>query len=476
MEKNNIKRESILAAANNLRWEVGENLHDALMESIYENATSIAQKSVTYPDKKPSFNFDAALDKVLTSRYLGFPIMFLMLGVVFWLTIEGSNVPSGLLASLFVDNIHPILKDFSLSIRLPFWMDGVLIDGAYLAMAWVVSVMLPPMAIFFPMFTLLEDFGYLPRVAFNMDSLYRKAGAHGKQALTMAMGFGCNAAGVISTRVIDSPRERLLAIITNNFSLCNGRWPTQILIAAIFIGGAAPAYIAGFLSAAAVVFVAVLGVALSIIVSWALSKTLLKGEASAFSLELPPYRPPRILQTLYTSLIDRTIFVLWRAIVFAVPAGIVIWLVSNITFDGVSVANHFIHWINPVAFIFGLNGVIFLAYIIAIPANEIVIPTILMLTVANLGIAGFGAGSGVMFELESISDTADILYAGGWTLLTGINLMLFSLLHNPCSTTIYTIYKETKSVKWTLVSTFLPILMGLVVTFFVTQIWRIFAN
>ncbi len=473
---NNIKRESILATANNLRWEVGENLHDTLMESIYENATSIANKAVVYPDKKPAFSLDRTLDRILTSKYLGFPIMFLILGGVFWITIEGANVPSGLLASLLVDTIHPALKSFAASIGIPFWIEGLLLDGAYLAMAWVVSVMLPPMAIFFPVFSLLEDFGYLPRVAFNMDPLYKRVGAHGKQALTMAMGFGCNAAGVIATRVIDSPRERLLAIITNNFSLCNGRWPTQILIATIFIGSAAPAYLAGLVSAAAVVFIAVLGIALSLIVSWTLSKTMLKGEASAFSLELPPYRPPRIMQTLYTSLIDRTIFVLWRAIVFAVPAGMVIWLVSNISVDGVSVANHFISWVNPAAFIFGLNGVILLAYIIAIPANEIVIPTVLMLTVANLGLAGVGAGSGVMFELEAVSDTANILYSGGWTLLTGINLMLFSLLHNPCSTTIYTIYKETKSVKWTMVSTFLPIIMGLAVTFFVTQIWRIIVN
>jgi ferrous iron transport protein B len=356
---------------------------------------------------------------------------------------------------------------------MPWWLSGVLIDGAYLSMAWVISVMLPPMAIFFPLYTLLEDFGYLPRVAFNMDPLYNKVGAHGKQALTMAMGFGCNAAGVIATRVIDSPRERLIAIITNNFSLCNGRWPTQILIATIFIGGVAPAYIAGLVSAAAVVFIAVLGIALSLIVSWGLSKTVLKGEASAFSLELPPYRPPRVLQTLYTSLIDRTIFVLWRAIVFAIPAGMVIWLVANITIGGVSVANHFINWSNPVAFIFGLNGIILLAYIIAIPANEIVIPTILMLTVANLGILSVGSGSGVMFELDSITGTASILHAGGWTLLTGINLMLFSLLHNPCSTTIYTIYKETKSVKWTVISTLLPLVMGFTITFFVTQIWRL---
>lgn len=470
---NDKRKESILATANNLRWEVGDNLHDTLMESIYENATSIANKVVVYPDKRPAFSLDRTLDKILTSKYLGFPIMFMILAVVFWLTIEGANVPSGLIASLLVDTCHPILKNFSNTI-MPWWLSGVLIDGAYLAMAWVVSVMLPPMAIFFPVYTLLEDFGYLPRVAFNMDPLYKKVGAHGRQALTMAMGFGCNAAGVVATRVIDSPRERLIAIITNNFSLCNGRWPTQILIATIFIGGAAPAYLAGIVSAGAVVFIAVLGIFFSLIVSWALSKTLLKGEASAFSLELPPYRPPRILQTLYTSLLDRTIFVLWRAIIFAVPAGMVIWLVSNITVEGISIANHFIDWVNPYAIILGLNGVIILAYIIAIPANEIVIPTVLMLTVANIGLKGIGGDSGVMFELDSVADTASILQAGGWTLLTAINLMIFSLLHNPCSTTIFTIYKETKSIKWTLISTFLPIVMGLTITFFVAQIWRIF--
>jgi ferrous iron transport protein B len=476
MNNNNQNSEAILSTANNLRWEIGEQFHDTLMESIYSNAASIANRAVTLPAEKETVSWEKTVDKILTSRYTGFPIMFLILGVVFWLTIEGANVPSGLIASFLLDTVHPALKSLSASIGIPFWLDGVLIDGAYLAMAWVVSVMLPPMMIFFPLFTLLEDFGYLPRVSFNMDNLYRKVGAHGKQALTMAMGFGCNAAGVVATRVIDSPRERLLAIITNNFSLCNGRWPTQILIATIFIGAAAPAYLAGIASAAAVVFIAVLGVVFSLIVSWGLSKSVLKGEASAFSLELPPYRPPRILQTLFTSLIDRTIFVLWRAIVFAIPAGVVIWLVSNITIGDESIANIFINWINPFAFILGLNGVIFLAYIIAIPANEIVIPTILMLTVANLGLAGVGAGSGVMFELDSVADTANILTAGGWTLLTGINLMIFSLLHNPCSTTIYTIYKETKSVKWTLISTFLPIVMGLVVTFFVAQIWRLIAG
>lgn len=470
-QKEKINPNDILSLANKMRWDLGVNLHDTVTESIYEDATRIANKAVHIKGDKPAYSKDLKIDKIVTSRLLGFPIMFLLLALVFWLTVAGANYPSGLLASLLIDTLQPILKSGANAIGFPWWLSGVLIDGAYLSVAWVVAVMLPPMAIFFPLFTLLEDYGYLPRVAFNMDSLFRKAGAHGKQALTMSMGFGCNAAGVIATRVIDSPRERLIAIITNNFSLCNGRWPTQILIATIFIGGAVSSRWAGVVSAGAVVGIAVLGIIFSLIVSWGLSKSVLRGEASAFSLELPPYRPPRILQTLYTSLIDRTIFVLWRAIVFALPAGVVIWLVANIHIGDMSLAEHFINWSNPFALIFGLNGVILLAYIIAIPANEIVIPTILMLTVLSSGIAGVGSGNGVMFELNSIEDTEKVLRAGGWTFLTGINLMLFSLLHNPCSTTIYTIYKETKSVKWTVVSTLLPIAMGLIICFFTTQIW-----
>ncbi len=469
------KRETLIAAANKMRWEIGENLHDSIMESIYKNAEEIASKVVTRVGEKPKFDVDRFVDKLVTSKWTGFPIMFLILAVVFWITIVGANVPSAMIASVLVDKVHPLLKGFAADISTPWWISGVLIDGAYLAMAWVVSVMLPPMAIFFPVFTLLEDFGYLPRVAFNMDNIYKRVGAHGKQALTMSMGFGCNAAGVIAARIIDSPRERVIAIITNNFSLCNGRWPTQILIATIFIGGLVPSYLAGLASAAAVVTVAILGIVFSLLVSWGLSKTVLKGEASAFSLELPPYRPPRLMQTLYTSLIDRTLFVLWRAIVFATPAGIVIWLVANVNINEISLAQYFVDWSNPYALFIGLNGVILLAYIIAIPANEIVIPTILMLTVLTAGMQGVGSGAGVMFEMDSAADVAAVLNAGGWTVLTGINLMIFSLLHNPCSTTIYTIYKETGSVKWTLISTFLPIVMGLVITFLITQIWRLLA-
>jgi ferrous iron transport protein B len=475
MEKEPVQpNDAILSMANSLRWDLGVDLHDTIIESIYEDASKIAGKVLRIEGDGSSYRFERNLDQLLTSRWLGFPIMLLLLALVFWLTVAGANVPSGLLAGLLVDTLHPILKEGATYIGMPWWLSGLLVDGGYLAMAWVVSVMLPPMAIFFPLFTLLEDLGYLPRVAFNMDSMFRKAGAHGKQALTMSMGFGCNAAGVIAARVIDSPRERLIAILTNNFSLCNGRWPTQILIATIFIGGAVPPYLAGIVSAAAVVGIAVLGIGFSLAVSWTLSKTVLRGEASAFSLELPPYRPPQLLQTLYSSLIDRTLFVLWRAVVFAVPSGFLIWLVANVHIGEWSLAEHFIHGVNPVALIFGLNGVIFLAYIIAIPANEIVIPTVLMLTVVSLGLDGVGPGSGVLFELDAAGDTAQLLKAGGWTLLTGINLMLFSLLHNPCSTTIYTIYKETNSLRWTLVATFLPIAMGLTVCFFVAQLWQLF--
>lgn len=465
--------EHIIELSNELRWQIGDDFHDNLTEGIYADAANIVKDSVQTENGKRRFRLDSKIDKIVTSKTFGFPIMFLILGVVLWLTIIGANYPSSMLASLLLDTIHPTLKSGALSIGMPWWLDGFLIDGVYLAVAWVIAVMLPPMAIFFPMFTLLEDFGYLPRVAFNLDNLFKKSGAHGKQALTMSMGFGCNAAGVVATRIIDSPRERLIAIITNNFSLCNGRWPTQILIATIFIGAVVPSSFSSVAALLSVIGIAVLGMAFMFLTSWALSKTVLKGEVSTFNLELPPYRPPRFWKTLYTSLIDRTLIVLWRAIVFAAPAGAVIWLISNIFIGDTSIAVWLIESFDGFGWLLGLNGVILLAYIVAIPANEIVIPTILMLTVMATGISG-GEGDGVMFELDSMDATADILKAGGWTLLTAINLMLFSLLHNPCSTTIYTIYKETKSAKWTAVASILPVILGFIVTFLVAQIWRLF--
>jgi len=476
MEKKQNTSAQIISLASDLRWSLGEGFHDKLAESIYSDASKIADRVVTKDNATKRFNIDRSIDKILTSRAFGFPTMILILSVVLWITISGANVPSALLAVFFLDTIHPLLKGLAASIGLVWWIDGFLIDGVYLALAWVISVMLPPMAIFFPLFTLLEDLGYLPRVAFNMDKLFHNVGAHGKQALTMSMGWGCNAAGVVATRIIDSPRERLIAIITNNFALCNGRWPTQILIASIFIGAIASPYLAGLISAFSVLAIAMLGVLFTFGASWLLSRTVLKGEVSTFNLELPPYRPPRILKTLYTSLIDRTMIVLWRACVFAAPAGGVIWLVSNVYFGDQSVATWLITSLDGFGWILGLNGVILLAYIVAIPANEIVVPTILMLTVMTVNIAGVGEGAGVMFELDSMHDTGAVLKAGGWSLLTGVNLMLFSLLHNPCSTTLYTIYKETNSWKWTMVSAILPLILGIAVCFMVAQVWRIFTG
>jgi ferrous iron transport protein B len=468
-------QDDILATAQALRWEVEEDFHEELMAALYTNATEITNRAVTRPGEKPRFDLDRTIDRIVTSRRWGFPLMILLFALVFWITISLANVPSRWISDLLIGTIYPFLNSLATNIGFPWWLQGLLIDGMYLATAWVVSVMLPPMAIFFPLFTLLEDFGYLPRVAFNLDNVFKKAGAHGKQSLSMMMGFGCNAAGMVSTRIIDSPRERLIAMLTNNFALCNGRWPTQILVATLFIGALVPSYLAGVISALAVVGIAMLGVVLTFLVSWFLTRSVLKGEVSSFSLELPPYRPPRILQTIYTSLIDRTMYVLWRAIVFAAPAGAVIWLVANITIADQSLAEYIVNFLDPLGILIGLNGIILLAYIIAIPANEIVIPTVLMLTVLLAGVTNPGAGAGVMFETD-LESTRAILVAGGWTLLTAVNLMLFSLVHNPCSTTLYTMYRETGSRRWTTLAALLPLGMGIVITFIVAQVWRLVAG
>lgn len=467
------KIDQILSTALKLRWQVEGNFHEQLMETIYSEATRLTDKAVTHPNEKPQFDIDRKIDEIVTSKIWGIPIMLLLLAIIFWLTIIGANYPSQLLYVLLIGKIYPALHVLANNLHFPEWLSGITIDGMYLATAWVVSVMLPPMAIFFPLFTLLEDFGYLPRVAFNLDNIFKKSGAHGKQALSMIMGFGCNAAGVISTRIIDSPRERLIAIITNNFSLCNGRWPTQILIASLFIGALAPAHFAGLISSAAVLGITLLGVFLTFATSWALSRTVLKGEVSTYSLELPPYRPPRFFYTIYTSIIDRTLNVLWRAIVFAMPAGAAIWLITNIQINGISIAEYLINFLNPFGILIGLNGIILLAYIVAIPANEIVIPTVLMLTVLVTGFNNnINPRTGTLFETDE-NTTRLLLQAGGWTILTAINLMLFSLIHNPCSTTIFTIYKETGSKKWTTFAALMPVILGFMITFFFTQIWRL---
>lgn len=462
------EREMLLSRAHEARESLGDALHDRVTESLYSEAQRIAAKTVTTRSKPDLLSH--RLDALLTNRLTGFPVMFVLLLGVFWLTIAGANIPSSLLSTLTMETLYDLLRAGADRIGAPWWLTGLLVDGVYLAMAWVFSVMLPPMAIFFPLFTLLEDFGYLPRVAFNLDRLFKSVGAHGKQSLTMMMGYGCNAAGVVSTRIIDSPRERLIAIITNNFSICNGRWPTLILMGTIFLGAAAPPALASLVAAGSVVAISLLGVLFAMGVSFFLSRTWLRGEASAFSLELPPYRPPRILQTLYTSIIDRTLIVLKRAMIMAAPAGAVIWLIGNVHVGGESLAAHLVRALDPLGVAIGLNGVILLAYVVAIPANEIVIPTIMMLTL-TLAKSSL-ASAGVMTQFESVETREILTGIGGWTVLTGMNLMLFSLLHNPCSTTLLTIWQETKSLKWTAVSALIPLVLGFAVCFLTALIAR----
>jgi ferrous iron transport protein B len=454
--------QDILSYAEALRPTLGDNFRDQIVSSLYSEAEQIAQRSVHQKGDR-RYDLDQRIDRLVTSPIFGLPIMLLLLAVVFWVTIVGANVPSNILANgLFW--IEDKAANLFTSLGIPWWITGFVWHGVYRGLAWVISVMLPPMAIFFPIFTILEDLGYLPRVAFNLDFLFKKAGAHGKQALTMAMGFGCNAAGVIATRVIDSPRERLIAILTNNFVPCNGRFPTLIMLATVFVAAAFPPAFASIAAAGSVVLVVLIGVFFTLLVSWALSRTVLRGQASAFTLELPPYRVPNIGRILYTSLIDRTIFVLVRAMGTAAPAGAVIWLLGNIYVSGVSLAAHIANFLNPFGLLIGLDGVILLAYIIAIPANEIVVPTMLMVYM----------GVGVMANVPDYAQLHTLLVTQhGWTLLTAINLMLFSLLHNPCGTTILTIYKETNSWKWATLSVVITLGLAFLVTFLTASIARL---
>jgi ferrous iron transport protein B len=454
--------EAVIRRAEELRQGLTGNFRDEAVSSIYAEAERLSRRVVKQEGQR-TLDWDQRIDRLVTSPILGLPLMLLILAVVFWLTIAGANVPSAMLASglfWFEDQA----AGFFDTLGVPWWVTGFIWHGVFRGLAWVVSVMLPPMAIFFPLFTILEDLGYLPRVAFNLDFLFRRAGAHGKQALTMAMGFGCNAAGVIATRVIDSPRERLVAILTNNFVPCNGRFPTLIMLSTVFVAAAFPPVVASLAAAGAVVGVVVLGVGFTLLMSWTLSRTVLKGEASAFTLELPPYRRPGVARIMYTSLIDRTLFVLWRAILTAAPAGAVIWLLGNIYVDGTSLATLSANALKPLGHAIGLDGVILLAYVIAIPANEIVVPTMLMVYM----------GGGMMTELDSMSDLRTLLVdQHGWTMLTAVNLMLFSLLHNPCATTIMTIYKETLSAKWATVGALMPLVIAFIVTFATAAIARL---
>ncbi len=455
-------------------------VHDQVTEASYARARQIVARSVNQTTgNAPSWQF--RLDRILTSRITGLPIMVALLAVIFWITIVGANVPSAFLSGLlreegglacwFSDylgvnapavlrvSLYELLHRLASLMTAPSWLAGFFIDGVYLGLAWVVSVMLPPMAIFFPLFTLLEDFGYLPRVAFNLDKIMRRAGAHGKQSLTMSMGFGCNAAGVIACRIIDSPRERLIAILTNTFVPCNGRWPTLILIASLFVAVRVPAHLATVVAAATISAVTLLGIAVTLLVSLALSRTVLRGEPSAFTLELPPYRRPQLGRILYTSLIDRTLFVLLRAIVCAAPAGGLIWLLGAIHIGDATLYQVVAGALQPIGVALGMDGVILLAFVFAIPANEIVIPTIIM-------------GYQNLSRMTELSNPGQLFADNGWTLLTAACVMLFSLLHYPCTTTTLTIWSETRSARWTLLSNLIPLSIALAVCFAVAQVTR----
>lgn len=454
---------NVLIKAEQLRNSLSPAFRDDIVQSIYSEAEQIAKRSVRSTSQK-SVDFDQRVDQIVTSPIFGLPIMLSLLALIIWITVSGANV-----VSAWISNILFPIGDWGsqlfTQVGIPWYITGFLWDGIYRAMAWIVAVMLPPMAIFFPSFTLLEDLGYLPRVAFNLDWLYKKAGAHGKQSLTMAMGFGCNAAGIISTRIIDSPRERLIAILTNNFVPCNGRFPTLIMLSTVFVAASFSPVWTSIIAATSVVGVVLIGVIFTLVVSWGLSQTILKGQASAFTLELPPYRRPNVMRILYTSLVDRTIFVLGRALQTAAPAGAAIWLLANINVAGTSLATHTANFLQPFGYALGLDGVILLAYIIAIPANEIVVPTMMMM---YLGAGSMVDGPGSNEGIRSL-----LMNQNGWTMLTAINLMLFALLHNPCGTTILTIYHETKSVKWAVWSVVITLGSAIGVTFITATVARL---
>lgn len=460
-EKIESKRQEALNALETAQIDP-DQIRDLIVKHIVTHSEKIYCRCVVTEEEK-YLERDRKIDRFLTSKATGIPVMILLLALVFWITIAGANYPSQLLSDgLFW--IEDRLYAFADYLQAPDWIQGLFISGLYRTLAWVVSVMLPPMAIFFPLFTLLEDSGYLPRIAFNMDKYFKKACAHGKQSLTMCMGFGCNACGVVGCRIIDSPRERLIAILTNNFVPCNGRFPTLIAIITMFFAGAVTAPYQSLLSTFMLTGVIVLGVAATLLVSRLLSKTILKGIPSSFALELPPYRTPQVGKVIVRSVFDRTFFVLGRAVTVAAPAGIIIWLMANLMIGDTSLLAHCAGFLDPFAALFGLDGVILMAFILGFPANEIVLPIIIMSYLCT----------GSMVDMGNLDTLRTLLVDNGWTWVTAVCVMLFSLMHFPCATTCLTIKKETKSWKWTAVSFLLPTLIGLSVCFVVANLARIF--
>ena len=430
----------------------GINSLDSVMKSIYKKCEDINNEVTIKNLKKKNHR---KLDKILTNKITGIPIMILMLIGILYISIEGANYPSSILFSFF-KWLKDILNDILLNICIPKVIVDLLINGVYQVLTWVVAVMLPPMAIFFPLFTLLEDLGVLPRIAFNLDGYFQKSNACGKQALTMCMGFGCNAVGVTNARIIDSPRERLIAILTNSFIPCNGRFPTLISVIGMFF-----IIESKFFNSIINVLILTLAILLSIfitfIVSKILSKTILKGIPSFFTLELPPYRKPQVVKVIVRSILDRTLFVLGRAVLISIPAGVIIWLCANITIGGETLISIISNFLDPFGKLIGLDGVIVLAFILGFPANEIVIPIIMMSYLSN----------STIIDISNLNVAKDILTSNGWTITTAICIIIFILFHFPCSTTVLTIKKETGSLKWTILSFLLPLVIGISLCFII---------
>lgn len=439
-----------------------DDLKDRIVSGIVNTAESIASRTVSLPEK-PYGKRDAFWDRILTGRLAGYPAMIGLLALIFWLTITGANYPSALLSSLFFSFQEKLTAAF-MAVNAPQWLHGILVLGVYRVLAWVISVMLPPMAIFFPLFTLLEDFGYLPRIAYNLDRPFQCCKACGKQALTMAMGFGCNAAGVTGCRIIDSPRERLIAILTNSFVPCNGRLPALVTLITLFFTGASSAGpISSLRPALILTFFILTGVAATFFVSRLLSATVLKGMPSSFTLELPPYRRPQIGRVIWRSILDRTLFILGRAAAVAAPAGLVIWILANVSIGDISLLARFSGYLDPIGRLMGMDGVILMAFILGLPANEIVIPIIIMAYTSQ----------GTLIEPGNLSDLHTLLISQGWTWVTALCTMVFFLFHWPCSTTLMTIKKETGSLKWTYLAVLLPTACGVILCMAITAFSRL---
>ena len=437
-------------------------IDDVLTESINNEASLISSKVVSYLNKDYAKK-DRRLDKILTKKSTGIPIMIILFAFIFWLTITGSNYPSMLLQSALF-KFENVLFNFFSYLHIPNFVNEALTHGVYRVLAWVVSVMLPPMALFFPLFTILEDIGYLPRIAFNVDGIFKKCKTCGKQALTMAMGFGCNAVGVSGCRIIDSPRERLIAILTNSFVPCNGRFPILISIITMFLVGVEGGFWNSLLGVLILMMVIGFGIFMTFVTSSVLSKTLLKGVPSSFTLELPPYRRPQYGKVIVRSIFDRTLFVLGRAITVAIPAGLVIWCLANININGGSLLSILSNVLDPLGKLLGMDGVILLAFILAFPANEIVIPIIIMSYMST----------GNLVDISNLSTLREVLVSNGWTWVTAVSVMLFSLMHWPCSTTCLTVKKETSSIKWTILSIVIPTFCGVVICLIFNALVHIF--